>query len=70
MDGTENAEIQKAGSHVCVITVGLVTTVYLSIFALPHHVDNMVFVKIILITLLACVTMVLVDINAKSMIIV
>lgn len=68
MDGTENAEIQKAGLHVCVITVGLVTTVYLSIFALPHHAVNTAYVKIIVITLPACVTTDTLDIDAKSLI--
>lgn len=70
VESTENAVIKKAGIPANVIVVGLETSVHPLIFALTHHVDNMVFVKIILITLLACVTKVLVDINAKSMIIV
>lgn len=68
VDGTENAVLQKAALHVCVIRVGLVTNVYLSIFALPHHAVNTAYVKIIVITLPACVTTGTLDIDAKSLI--
>lgn len=46
--GTENAVIQKAGLHACVMSVGLVTTAHRLIFVLVHHAEITVYVKIIL----------------------
>lgn len=70
MGSTENAVLLNSDLCANVTMVGSVTTARTSIFVLVHPVDNMVYVKIILLTLLACAKMVIVDICAKSLIIV